>query len=102
MATYYQLDFEKPVAEVEQRIEAVERELSRHVPASPGTETGDPETGRLRDEAETLRQRREALLREIYGKLTPWQTVRVARHPMRAQTRDYIAMICRDFDELHG
>ncbi len=105
MATYYQLDFEKPVVELEQRIDAAEKELHRLVPVAAGgvaPEITDPATLKLRDEVAELRKRRESLLTDIYGKLSPWQTVRVARHPMRAQTRDYINMICRDFDELHG
>jgi acetyl-CoA carboxylase carboxyl transferase subunit alpha len=91
MATYYQLDFERPIIELEQRIEAVEQQLR------------DPVTGPQAEvELGQLRLEREKLLVGVYGKLTPWQTVRVARHPHRAQTRDYISLLCRDFDELHG
>ncbi|MBC8522553.1 acetyl-CoA carboxylase carboxyltransferase subunit alpha, partial [PVC group bacterium] len=42
------------------------------------------------------------LLKKLYENITPWQTVKVARHPDRPQTTDYISMICRDFRELHG
>jgi acetyl-CoA carboxylase carboxyl transferase subunit alpha len=56
----------------------------------------------LASEIASLRARHASELRAIYAKLTPWQTVRVARHPQRPQTRDYVAMICRDFTELHG
>jgi len=41
-------------------------------------------------------------LRKVYQQLTPWETVRVARHPRRPQFRDYVSMICKDFCELHG
>ena len=54
------------------------------------------------DELRTMRQARESLLQKTYANLTPWQTVRVARHPQRPQTLDYVRMICRDWSELHG
>jgi acetyl-CoA carboxylase carboxyl transferase subunit alpha len=38
----------------------------------------------------------------VYANLSPWDTVRVARHPARPQTRDYIQAICKEFTELHG
>jgi acetyl-CoA carboxylase carboxyl transferase subunit alpha len=57
---------------------------------------------KLTSDIAALRARHASELKAIYSKLTPWQTVRVARHPLRPQTRDYIAMICRDFTELHG
>jgi acetyl-CoA carboxylase carboxyl transferase subunit alpha len=109
MATYYQLDFEKPLSEIEQQIEAGESQLRQRLAdsANPSTDAGavatlDPELESIRASVETLRQRHAALMGELYSKLTPWQTVRVARHPARPQTRDYINLICRDFQELHG
>jgi acetyl-CoA carboxylase carboxyl transferase subunit alpha len=105
MATFYQLDFEKPVVEVEQQIEALEGRLKQS-PASELAPEGTPvpgsSTAALAAELEGLRSKRSKLLVEVYRKLTPWQTVRVARHPLRPQTRDYLGMICRDFQELHG
>ena len=61
-----------------------------------------PQREQIRSEIQDLRVKRRAKLEEIYSKLNPWQTVRVARHPDRPQTRDYVGMICRDFAELHG
>src|SRR3954466_10792242 len=49
-----------------------------------------------------LRQNLTALLKKTYQNLSAWETVQVARHPSRPQTRDYIDMIVKDFDELHG
>ncbi len=49
-----------------------------------------------------LEAERAATLEEVYTKLSPWDTVRVARHPKRPQTRDYIETIFKDFTELHG
>jgi len=103
MSVYYQLDFEKPVNEVQAEIEAAEGRLRVLAPqgVSPDVAVG-PDVAAILAELEGLRTKRNTLLVEIYSKLTPWQTVRVARHPSRPQTRDYISMICRDFDELHG
>lgn len=96
MATYYQLDFEKPLAELEQQIEAAEHRLQAdHAPGGPAARALDAEVSELRT-------RREGLIERLYSNLSSWDTVRVARHPLRPQTRDYIQMICRDFVELHG
>lgn len=105
MATFYQLDFEKPVVELEQKIEAAETRLRQMGPAGPGGDQptpADPEVEALRSEIAQMRDLRDRTMHEVYAKLTPWNTVRVARHPGRPQTRDYIAMMCRDFAELHG
>ncbi len=103
MPAYYQLDFEKPVQELQQQIDAAEGRLKTLAPQGvPVDAPTSPEVAELLSEIESLRTKRNDLLNEIYAKLTPWQTVRVARHPNRPQTRDYISMICRDFDELHG
>src|SRR4030095_11883710 len=40
--------------------------------------------------------------REVYGRLTPWQKVLVARHPNRPYTLDFIRLLCSDFVEIHG
>jgi acetyl-CoA carboxylase carboxyl transferase subunit alpha len=81
------LDFEQPIAEIERQIEALEAR---------------PDAAALADEITTLQETRNSLLSKTYGNLSPWQTVRVARHPQRPQTLDYLQMICRDWCELHG
>jgi acetyl-CoA carboxylase carboxyl transferase subunit alpha len=63
------LDFEQPIAEIQRQIEALE---SR------------PDADTIREEIETLQHTRNSLLSKTYGNLTPWQTVRVARHPQPA------------------
>lgn len=109
MGTFYQLDFEKPVLEIERQIEAAEGELRAATAGSAGgggvpaedvlKQPGVAElTGRIAE----LRTLREKKLAEVYGELSAWQTVRVARHPKRPQTRDYIESFCKDFCELHG
>ncbi|MBS0196101.1 MAG: acetyl-CoA carboxylase carboxyltransferase subunit alpha [Planctomycetes bacterium] len=102
MATYYQLDFEKPLQELERDIEAREEELRVSVGGTGGDPASNPAVAKLAAELDGLRARHAAELTKLYGKLTPWDTVRVARHPLRPQTRDYITMMCRDFTELHG
>lgn len=51
---------------------------------------------------ERLKSQQTVTLSELYKNLSPWNTVRVARHPKRPQTRDYIEHFCKDFCELHG
>jgi len=105
MATFYQLDFEKPVVELEQQIETLEGRL-KQAPASEMSAEGTPipgsPTATLATDLAAIRAKHQQMLQDVYRKLTPWQTVRVARHPLRPQTREYVAMICRDFQELHG
>ncbi len=82
-------DFEKPVVELEKKIVEME-EYAR--------ETGID----LSDDLKRLRRKAEALRKDIYSKLTPWQRVQLARHPDRPYTLDYIRRIITDFVELHG
>lgn len=108
MSAYYQLDFEKPLTEINRQIEALEGQLKAHAPLGNGeaavaeNPNNDPVVSKISGEIELLKGKYRGELERIYSKLTPWQTVRVARHPGRPQTRDYISMICRDFTELHG
>ncbi len=98
MPSFYQLDFERPLRDLEARM-ATSVADATEVPALGGlTESvaGEVQYGA------SLEAEREKLLTELYGRLSPWDTVRVARHPDRPQTRDYIAAMCRDFCELHG
>lgn len=101
MSTYYQLDFEKPLLDIDREIEALDTQLRSETPSREG-EPPNPAIAQISSQLETLRARHRAELERIYGNLSPWETVRVARHPSRPQTRDYISMICRDFTELSG
>jgi acetyl-CoA carboxylase carboxyl transferase subunit alpha len=83
------LDFEKPIAELESKIEEL-----RHLTEPGGINIAD-EVGRLTAAAE--RQ-----LRATYAKLTPWQKTQVARHPERPHASDYIAGLISDFTPLAG
>ncbi len=83
------LDFEKPIAELEGKIE----ELRRTTDAG-GIDVAE-EVGRLRDKA-------QALLKSTYAKLTPWQKTLVARHPDRPHARHYVAALIEGFTPLAG
>jgi len=85
--TTYELAFERPLTELRARIAALEAE-------DAGGDAGV--------ELLELREEHETRLREIYAALSPGDTVKVARHPKRPQTRDYIDRIFKDFAELHG
>lgn len=100
MATYYQLDFERPLSELEQQIEATQNRLAPGL--SPDGIPMDAEAKALKGELDLLKHAHREQLEKIYTTLSPWDTVRVARHPHRPQTRDYINLIFRDFTELHG
>jgi len=83
------LDFEKPIARIEQEILLLEQRQS--------------ETGRdFSEDIKEMRARLASMTRRTYNRLTPWETVQVARHPRRPLLRDYISMIFKDFCELHG
>ncbi len=88
MVRFY-LDFERPLQEIELKIEELRR-------LSNGQ---DPRTA---EELEKLEKKAEKLRRDIFGKLTPWQKTQLARHPDRPYTLDYIKMITDEFIELHG
>jgi len=83
------LDFEQPIAELEGKIE----ELSN---------VGSDADLNLADEIDRLRDKSTSLTEKIYADLSPWDIVRVARHPLRPYSMDYIGDIFTEFDELHG
>ncbi len=88
MSTDY-LDFERPIADLEQKIEALRRIASE-------------QNLNLNDEIARLGNKSKALIDEVFSSLTAQQVVQLARHPMRPYTLDYIELIFTDFDELHG
>ncbi|MBI1189949.1 MAG: acetyl-CoA carboxylase carboxyltransferase subunit alpha [Tepidisphaera sp.] len=98
MSAYYRLAFEQPVLDLEQQIEAAESRLAAEAPGGQPT----PESERTQKELDSLRAKRDEVMKALYQNLSPWDTVRVARHPSRPQTRDYINLLSRDFVELHG
>ena len=83
------LDFEKPIAELEGKIEEL-----RHL-----TGAGDLN---IADEVAKLQGKADRLLRQTYQKLEPWQKVQVARHPDRPHCGDYLARLIEDFTPIAG
>ncbi|MGU3361083.1 acetyl-CoA carboxylase carboxyltransferase subunit alpha [Methylobacterium sp. M6A4_1b] len=84
------LDFEKPVAELESKLEEL-----RAMAARDGAVSISEEVGRLEAKA-------AAALSDIYAALTPWQKTQVARHPQRPHFIDYCAGLITDFSPLAG
>ena len=87
--TEYILEFEKPVVELEKRIQEMK-------------EYSESENVEISDEIIRLEQKAEKLRNDIYSKLTRWQRLQMARHPQRPYTADYIERITTSFMELHG
>ena len=89
MPTAYSLEFEKPLQELERKIEELRQ-------------MGTDQQIDVEEEAQSLQSRLETMRAEIYRNLTPIQRVLVARHPRRPYTLDYLSTIFTDFVELHG
>src|SRR5919202_5030871 len=87
MPTY--LDFEKPLAELESRIEELR-------------ETAEESDLNIDAEIDRLQAKSDRMLRYTYAKLTPWQKTQVARHPDRPHLKDYVAALVEDFMPLAG
>jgi acetyl-CoA carboxylase carboxyl transferase subunit alpha len=85
----YYLDFEKPVAELENKIEELKR-------------LADGKDMNITTEIKKLEKKARDLRANIFSKITPWQKTLIARHPERPYTLDYIDMLMEDFVELHG
>src|SRR3989338_1192443 len=83
------LDFEKPITELEKKIQELKNFIS------------DKDID-LSSEVRRLEDKLEHLKKDTYNNLTAWQRVQIARHPKRQYTLDYIDMIMTDFLELHG
>jgi acetyl-CoA carboxylase carboxyl transferase subunit alpha len=83
------LDFEQPIAELEARIDEL-----RFVQDDSAVD--------ISEEITRLQKKSQALTKEIYSKLSPWQVAQVARHPQRPYTLDYVGALFTDFEELHG
>jgi acetyl-CoA carboxylase carboxyl transferase subunit alpha len=87
----HHLDFEKPIAELQAKLD----ELKKH-----------PETLSLgisfEEEVATMEKKIEELKRQIYSNLSAWDRIKIARHPKRPFTLDYLASAFTDFHELHG
>lgn len=83
------LDFERPILELEKKI------ADLRVFAQKEKIDLSQETKKLEEKLETSKK-------DIFGNITPWQMVQIARHPKRPYTLDYVNLIMTDFVELHG
>lgn len=83
------LQFEQPIAELEAKIEELQL-------------VGNDSGVNIAEELSRLREKSKKQTEKIYGDLTAWQIVQVARHPQRPYTLDYLPRLFTDFDELHG
>lgn len=83
------LDFEQPIEELNQKIQALRM-------------VGNDNEVNLSEEITRLEIKCEELKASIFANLEPWQIVQMARHPLRPQATDYIENIFTDFQELHG
>ena len=81
------LEFEEPIAVLLKEIEAMSM-----LPSTPDREAG----------IEQLRRRVDLIRADLYGRLTPWQRVQVARHPARPSVLEYVGFLFSDFTEIHG
>ncbi len=83
------LDFEKPIAELEAKIEALQL-------------VGEDAELNIEEEIALLKEKSETLTESIFSSLTPWQVAQLARHPRRPYSLDYIKRIFTDYEELNG
>lgn len=83
------LDFEQPIEELNQKIEALRM-------------VGSDNEVNLSEEIAKLEAKCSELTAYVFSNLEPWQVAQMARHPLRPQTTDYIERIFTDFQELHG
>ncbi|MGR5267188.1 acetyl-CoA carboxylase carboxyl transferase subunit alpha [Vibrio astriarenae] len=86
------LEFEKPIAELEAKIEAL-RDVTRH---------GGDSTVDLDKEIKQLEKKSLELKQKTFSDLSAWQTAQLARHPQRPYTLDYLEHVFTEFDELAG
>src|SRR5690625_4536039 len=83
------LDFEQPIAELEQKIEEL-----RYVQSDSAVD--------ISEDLNLIQQKSQALAKNIYSKLTPCKMMLVAMHPQRPYTFDFIDLLFTDFLELQG
>ena len=83
------LDFEQPIADLQAKIEELRL-------------VGNDNSLNIGDEIARLQDKSSSLTESIFGNLTSWQIARLARHPQRPYTLDYIKHIFTEFEELHG
>ena len=87
----HQLEFEKPVFELQRKLEELKKDPEAHAMGVS-----------FEEEIALIEKKIVETRRQIFSNLTPWQRVQVARHPRRPYTMDYLNLTFDDFTELHG
>jgi acetyl-CoA carboxylase carboxyl transferase subunit alpha len=87
----HQLDFEKPIFDLQRKLD----ELKKHPEAHSIKISFEEEVAQMEKKIEETK-------REIYANLSPWDRVKIARHPLRPFTLDYLLTAFTEFSELHG
>jgi len=87
----HQLDFEKPIIELQKKLDELREHPEKH---SLGIS--------FEEEIQIIEKKLEETRRQIFTNLTPWQRVQLARHPQRPYTLDYVKLAFSGFQELHG
>jgi acetyl-CoA carboxylase carboxyl transferase subunit alpha len=87
----HQLDFEKPITELQKKLEDLRQHPETHSMAVS-----------FEEEIVQIERKIDETRRNIYSNLTPWQRVQLARHPKRPYTLDYLNTAFTEFEELHG
>ena len=87
----HQLDFEKPIAELQSKLEELKKHRDRHTPGV-----------NIEDEIASIESKLAETRKQVFSNLTAWQRVQLARHPRRPFTQDYLQHAFTDFSELHG
>src|SRR5207247_10172452 len=87
----HQLDFEKPIAELQSKLEELKKHPEAH---SLGIS--------VEEEVALIKKKLEETKREIFSNLSAWDRIKIARHPKRPFTLDYLQSSFTDFTELHG
>ena len=85
----YTLEFEKPITELEQTLEALQKQATE-------------QNIDLSAQIHSIEEKLEVTKKEVFTNLTPWQRVQLARHPKRPYMLDYLQRVATDFIELHG
>lgn len=84
------LDFEQPLSDLSDEIDQLKANAT------------NPDCPELADRIQSMRKQLTDQTRELYSRLTPWETVQVARHKNRPHTTDYLSLVFDEFVELHG
>ncbi len=87
----HQLDFEKPILELQSKLDELKRHPEKHALSIS-----------LEEEVANIEKKLEETRRQIFSNLSAWDRIKIARHPKRPFTLDYIETAFTNFNELHG